>query len=97
MPASAARMARAATASLAWPSAAPKLGGDGPRVVKADATGGGITGQQGGDRVAGPGRIQQFGDIPRIVKADVSGGIAGQQDGDRVAGPSGTTLTREWP
>jgi hypothetical protein len=45
---------------------------------------------QGGDRVAGPSRVQlpqQTGEGLRVVETDVSGGIAGQQGGDRVAGP----------
>ena len=50
---------------------------------------GGIAGQQGGDRVAGPGlaqRPQQPGDGLRVVEAGVAGGPVGQ-GGDRVAGP----------
>ena len=77
----AARAARAVTASLG-PGLAqrPQQLGDGPRVVEA-GVGGGVAGQQGGDRVAGPGlaqRPQQPGDGPRVVEAGVGGGVAGQ-------------------
>ena len=86
----AARVARVATASLA-PAEFQLLQqlGDGQRVVEADVAGG-VAGQQGMHRVAGPGppqRPQQLGDGLRVVEADVARG-PGSQDGDRVPDPA---------